>query len=103
MSDPLTEWSSRSAVPVLHVHGQLLWHDDATIVANGSALLALRDLIDSALTGVLAQSMFTVSDGEGYELTIKLEPALFGEPAWDRHRLPYIDPIANPDASMRDV
>jgi hypothetical protein len=83
-------------VRVLHVHGPASWHDDVTIVGNGPALSALCELISAALAGEPAAGEFTVADGEGYQLTIKLRPAPFGDRAWDNCRLPYSDPIANP-------
>jgi hypothetical protein len=81
---------------VLHLHGQRAWHDEATIIGNGQALTALRDLIISALAGREATGTFFVADGEGYSLTVKLRPAPFGDPTWNASRLPYSDPIANP-------
>ncbi len=81
---------------MLHIHAQPLWHDEATIVGNAQALTALRDLISEALSKGKGDGGFTVSDGDGYQLTVKLRPALFGDPMWDNCRLPYTDPIARP-------
>ena len=83
-------------IRVLHVHGQRLWHDEVTVVGNGQALSALRDLLNAALADGEADGEFTVSDGEGYRLMIKLRPAAFGDAAWNSCALPYSDRMANP-------
>jgi hypothetical protein len=88
---------------VLHLHGQRAWHDEATIIGNGQALAALRDLIETALAEGNAKGEFFVADGEGYSLTVKLRPAPFGDPTWEEARLPYSDPIANPCSGEFDL
>jgi len=63
---------------ILNIYGQEFWHTDAKIVGNKLALIALRNLIDSALkngkTSIGGITPLFASDGEGYELTIICTP-----------------------------
>lgn len=54
----------------LHIYGQDLWHDSATIVGDEEALENLGDAIDKALEDGQSKSESFVKDGEGYEILI---------------------------------
>lgn len=76
----------------LHIYAQSIWHSEARIKGNRTALERLRQAIDDALaTGAGACEAF-VSDGEGYHTQI----SLLSVDALDKERLPYTDEIANP-------
>lgn len=77
----------------LHVYPQEQWHDDAYIIADRPALLALRDAIDKALApgiGITGMDFFA-NDGEGYTLhVVNLE----GDEGWNKLGRPYTGDIA---------
>lgn len=89
--------ATRDSVRVLHVHGQEYWHDDVIIIGNGQALAALRELISLALARNSASSEFTVADGEGFNLSVQLRAASFGDPQWNDCAVPYTSEIARSD------
>jgi hypothetical protein len=73
-------------IPLLHMHGQPSWHDDAFIVGNREALLMLRQAIDKALETSTGEMQPFVSDGEGYDMHVYLET----DPEyWDEASFPY--------------
>ena len=53
----------------LHIYPQEGPHDDAIILANREGLLALKGLIEDALTNP-TQALFITGDGEGYHLFV---------------------------------
>jgi hypothetical protein len=55
---------------ILHIHSQLLWHDDAWILGNRAALVALRDAVDAALRDGQSSITAFVSDGEGFVVNV---------------------------------
>ena len=72
----------------LHVYPQEFWHEDAFIVADRAALLALRNLIDKVLAPGpgFDKEEFFASDGEGYSLhVVDLE----GDEGWNKIGTPY--------------
>lgn len=57
----------------LHIHAQHCQHDEAFIIGNRDALIALRTAIDNVLTHNTPQIVDAfVSDGEGFEAHIVL-------------------------------
>ena len=56
----------------LQIYGQAYWHRPAEICGDETALTALRDAINKALEGKEAQMLAFSSDGEGYELSVKV-------------------------------
>lgn len=80
--------------PVLHIHAQSHWHDDATIIGTRDALRALRVAIDTALTGDPGHADVFCADGEGYAVRVLLRDRGPDDPAWRDARLPYVAAMA---------
>jgi hypothetical protein len=74
--------------PVCHIYGQALWHENAVIVANRTALEEIRDVIDVALKYGEAKTTLSPSDDEAYNLFVSCVDDHFG---WDSLDLPYHD------------
>jgi len=74
--------------PICHIFGQKMWHDNAYMIANRTALLELKDAIDVALKFEETRLNFSPSDGEGYELFIKCVGEDF---KWKDLEMPYHD------------
>lgn len=79
----------------LHLYAQSGHHDDAYIIGTRAELIKLRNSIDAAL-GNRAQgkssdslSEHYASDGEGYDLTVKVVPESVGNSL----ELPYAESI----------
>lgn len=79
-----------SEAKVLHIYGQHFWHDEAYIVGNRGALIALRDAIDEALARMAGELEVFTNDGEGHHVCI----AAVGSAVADRLILPYTEDIA---------
>lgn len=82
----------------LHIYAQPSNHDEAYIVGNRAALIALRDAIETAITSMPdagtnsvadVKDCFT-SDGEGYHLIIICES---NNETWEKLQLPYTSPM----------
>ena len=72
--------------PYLHIYGQELWHDPATILGTLQGLVALREAITLALSrpdGIVEASVFA-SDGEEYAISVRCVTTL------KEYALPYI-------------
>jgi hypothetical protein len=86
---------------LLHLYGQEAWHDEAFVIGNREGLLALRALIDEALTTGRAKSKETseeqiwVSDGEGYTINIIFEDGDWDSEFWNRIAMPYSEDYAS--------
>lgn len=66
-------------------------HDDAWIVGNGAALVALAPAIqDAFVSGEGATEVFA-ADGEGFTLRVRLDDAPMSSPSWVRRAVPYTD------------
>ena len=52
--------------PILHIRAQRTWHDDAYIIGNRRALLALRAAIDAALHDIVGFALVEDANHEGY-------------------------------------
>jgi len=75
--------------PLLHIHGQPSWQDEAYILGNRAGLLALRTAIDAALEHGEGVAEVMVADGEGYSVFAMWEDARWDSPAWERLAVPY--------------
>lgn len=94
----------------VHIYGQQLWHDDATIIGTKDSLLQLRKMIDDSLSDLklnqeakdlnlnqtleaigisLGDKPFFTSDGEGFRITVITMPD--DNSRWDRLAMPYLD------------
>lgn len=51
--------------PFIHIYSAGQWHGDCFIVGNTEALKRLRDAIDKALAGHVADTHAYAGDGEG--------------------------------------
>lgn len=93
---------------LLHVYGQGAWHEDAFIVGNVEALVALRDalnkLLDADGIGFVnlpdgyignAELEFWVNDGEGYPLHVTLLNGDWKTEKWVKLITPYTAEVAN--------
>lgn len=79
----------------LHLHAQQFEHDDAYVVGTRESLTRLRDAIDVALANKAqhkssdALAEFFTSDGEGYDLYVKVVPVTIET----QLQLPYAESI----------
>ena len=78
---------------MLQIYGQTMWHADAHLFGTVSGLTTLRDILTAAIESEKVQvAQFFPSDGEGYDLEIKVMT-----PEWlDRQPCWYSDEMANP-------
>lgn len=74
--------------PLCHIFGQQMWHSNAYLIANRTALLELKEAIDVALKHEEARLGLGPSDGEGYDLFIKCVEDNF---EWGELEMPYHD------------
>lgn len=59
--------------PWLHIYAQYAWHDEAEIEGTRTALTAVRDAIDRALSaGMDAEATAFAADGEGYDVVVRV-------------------------------
>ncbi|MCK1981975.1 MULTISPECIES: hypothetical protein [Peribacillus] len=75
-------------MPLCHIFGQQMWHSNAYLIANRTALLELREAIDVALKHDETRLGLMPSDGEGYDLFIKCVEDNF---EWEELEMPYHD------------
>lgn len=73
-------------MPLCHIFGQQMWHSNAYLIANRTALLELKEAIDVALKHEETRLGLMPSDGEGYDLFIKCVEDDF---EWEELELPY--------------
>ncbi len=103
MSDPQPS-SHEKTIPVLHLHAQRNWHDEAYIVANRAALEKLKSCIEEALQKGQTCGLFYPTDGEGFHLHVLMDNADWQSESWQRRALPYTDEIASATSDTgRDV
>lgn len=74
--------------PVCHLFGQQMWHSNAYLIANRTALIELREAIEVAIKHEESRLGLTPSDGEGYDLFIKCVEDNF---EWKELEMPYHD------------
>ncbi|RJX18213.1 MAG: hypothetical protein C4570_07170 [Ammonifex sp.] len=82
---------------ILHVHAQLVPHDEAFIVGNREGLLALRKAIDAALEGGRGEAEAFVSDGEGFSAYVILQEGDLWSSEWIKAVVPYVKDWAAED------
>ncbi|MFS0638224.1 hypothetical protein AB1K84_20160 [Mesobacillus foraminis] len=75
-------------MPVCHIFGQQMWHSNAYLIANRTALLELKEAIEVALKHEETRLGLMPSDGEGYDLFIKCVEDDF---EWEELEMPYHD------------
>jgi hypothetical protein len=75
-------------MPMSHIFGQQMWHGNAYLIANRTALMELKEAIDVALKHEETRLCLMPSDGEGYDLFIKCVEDDF---EWDELEMPYHD------------
>ena len=75
-------------IPTCHIFGQQMWHGEAYLIANRTALLELKEAIDVALKHEETRLGLMPSDGEGYDLFIKCVEDDF---EWEELEMPYHD------------
>jgi len=56
----------------MHIYAQDAWHDNAYIMGDREALAGLRDAIDTALRDGIGAGTVVASDGEGYDVVVRL-------------------------------
>ena len=79
----------------MKIFGAKSWHDTVSIIGNKEALLKLRDTIDSAIKNGYFSNEFMETDGEGFEVEIKLHDEDFNSDKWDKLPNHYSDEIAS--------
>ncbi|MDQ0245320.1 hypothetical protein J2S09_002897 [Bacillus fengqiuensis] len=84
-------YDEEAASPLCHIYGQQMWHDDAFIVGNVTALRELKDAIESALKYGESKATLFPSDGEGYHLYISCLDSECEDKDWQDLQLPYHD------------
>ncbi|KEZ47527.1 hypothetical protein GS18_0219230 [Metabacillus indicus] len=75
-------------MPMCHIYGQRMWHDNSFLIANKAALMELREAIDVALKHKEAKLGLSPADGEGYDLYIKCVEDDYN---WEELQMPYHD------------
>lgn len=73
----------------LHVYAQQAPHDEAFIVGNREALLALRRAINAALASGQGKADASVADGEGFSIHVILQEGDIYSPEWLMVAVPY--------------
>jgi hypothetical protein len=81
-------YQENEPMPMCHFYGQQSWHNNAYLIANRTALLELKDAIDTALKHGEIRLGLSPSDDEGYDLFLKCVEDDF---EWEDLELPYHD------------
>ncbi len=80
---------------VIKIFGAKSWHDTVSIVGNKEALIRFRDLIQDAITKGFSDGEFLESDGEGYNIEIKLHDWGFYSDGWNNLPVHYSDDLSS--------
>jgi hypothetical protein len=75
---------------LLHIHAQETNHAPAFIIGNKQGLRDLFAALTSAINGGSAVATFYTADGEGYDVTVKLDNSNWLTGNWAKRRLPYV-------------
>lgn len=75
-------------MPRCHIFGQQMWHDNAYLIANRTALIELQDAIEVALKHGEIRLSLAPSDNEYYRLYMKCVEDDF---KWEPLEMPYHD------------
>lgn len=74
---------------LIHVYGQLSWHEDVYIVGTKESLSRLRDALDAAILAKTACCSAVVNDGEGYDIFVAIDERIsqgnYGVPYASEH------------------
>lgn len=76
-----------------HIYAQSYHHGEAVIVANKSALLAIKEAIEKSLENGSEYVELFPKDGEGYDLHIICDDSDWQGESWQNRPLPYTDPF----------
>lgn len=78
---------------LLHIYGQVDEHSPVLIVGTSEALVALRDALSQAITDPQVRTNVAVmaSDGEFYDVRVKVDESPWEGPVWLSRHLPYTD------------
>lgn len=68
VSEAIAPPPAGGGIPYAHLFAQSHWHDEAYLVGNRAALLAISQAIESALADDVGAAELFVGDGEGYYL-----------------------------------
>ena len=70
---------------LIHIYGQLMWHEDIYIVGTKESLSRLRDALDVAILAKTACCSAIVNDGEGYDIFVIIDERILQ----DNYGVPY--------------
>ena len=74
---------------LLHIYGQIAWHDEVTIIGDKTSLTKLRNAIEEAINKDSSMTDGVVNDGEGFNILIINDNNI------DKLPLPYSDEVAS--------
>ncbi len=80
---------------VIKVFGAKQWHDTVSIIGNKEALIRLKNVIENAIKNEYSIDEFLESDGEGYNIEVKLHEGGFYSDKWNNIPVHYTDEIAS--------
>jgi hypothetical protein len=78
-------------IALIHLYGQLIWHDEALIIGNRAGLEKLIDALNRALISGKSKAGASTADGEGYDLHIVCQDKDWQSDGWQKLKLPYTD------------
>jgi hypothetical protein len=81
--------------PILKVFGADAWHSSVTIVGNKVAIENLIQALQEAIDGGSSTSEFSETDGEYYDLDIKLFDHDSESVEWNKLPMHYTDEMAS--------
>lgn len=81
--------------PVLKIFGADAWHSSVTIVGNREGIKNLIKTLQDSLDNQISSSEFLETDGEGYDIDVKLFDHDFHSSEWDSLPMHYTDEIAS--------
>jgi hypothetical protein len=84
---------------VVHIWGQGAWHETAYIRGNRSGLERLKRAVDEALEAGSGSAEAYVSDGEGYDIDIRI----VSDKDAEMLAVPYFEDIAREDETRDDL
>ena len=88
----LKEEIGKMDVDLLHIYPQAFWHDDAVVLGNRSALKRLLRTVQRALDIGEAFTEVMTTDGEGYNIYVKVLDEDWSGEKWRTASLPYYRP-----------
>ena len=88
----LREEIGKMDVDLLHIYPQAFWHDNAVVLGNRSALERLLNTVQKALDIGEAFTEVMTTDGEGYNVYVKVLNDPWDGEKWTTVSLPYSIP-----------